>query len=227
LSQTFDEEIARNGGLLQVGLYRRESDVRDFDRELRVFIESYTNESVFNEHLGVDRYTLDSLESLREKMALQDTAPNKDLAHSDEPCMPKLHFKTNCLLGPGADDMTRSQAFTDVILEYCRLRLGQLSSDEHALGGVTPALLSPLIRNSDGLIGAYVIGSHNQDRRSMVLDGEAMVYVSGTESVIGALDMVFLMGSVEWINEPSQVDDEFPRTGSIFRALARQIKDWI
>lgn len=55
------------------------------------------------------------------------------------------------------------------------------------------------------------VGSHNQDPRSFMLDGEAMCLVSGEAALVSAGDMLLLSTvGVEWLDDIPQLDRVFP-----------------
>jgi len=56
--------------------------------------------------------------------------------------------------------------------------------------------LSPRDRETAAFF--LTVGSHNQDRRSMFLDGETLVGVAGYGSLIAMVDMVFLLHASAW-----------------------------
>ena len=242
LAQLFESEISEAGGMLKVGLYKKETDVGNISAELKELIESCEAGVDLYQTLCFDQETLDSLGKFRKQSSATTDSSVSKLAASESECLPKLHFKTHCLIGNDALNLIQSSEFAAVMSNYCRQRLRQ-TDDSANPAGVTPRILESLLSNSDSildsdsvnisnnrlddLICVYTVGSHNEDRRSMLLDGEALVYVAGEESMIGAIDLIFLLGSVEWISDPCQINEEFPRAGGLLRAIARFIKNWI
>jgi phosphatidylserine/phosphatidylglycerophosphate/cardiolipin synthase-like enzyme len=71
------------------------------------------------------------------------------------------------------------------------------------------------------------VGSHNQDRRSMMLDGESLVLVSGYESLVGITDFAILLGSTHWINSKEELAEEFGVQQSLLKSILHLIKDLI
>jgi phosphatidylserine/phosphatidylglycerophosphate/cardiolipin synthase-like enzyme len=67
------------------------------------------------------------------------------------------------------------------------------------------------------------IGSPNLDYRSMLLDGEVAVLVSGWTSLYGALDFLLLTGLVTWVDTQAQIDELIPPAGRLKRTITRWI----
>lgn len=66
-----------------------------------------------------------------------------------------------------------------------------------------------------------MIGSANENYRSMLMDGEATVLVSGWTSLYAVPDLILLTGLATWIDEQAELDRRLPRPGRFTRALGR------
>ena len=60
-----------------------------------------------------------------------------------------------------------------------------------------------------------VLGSANQNDRSMVSDGEDALVLSNWPPVIPYLDLLTLVGQCEWIEGPEELDALLPRQGKV------------
>ncbi len=67
------------------------------------------------------------------------------------------------------------------------------------------------------------IGSHNQNTRSLVLDGEVAFVVAGWSALFGVPDFIVIAGLCQWIEDVSQLEELFPR----YEGLQRRISRWI
>jgi phosphatidylserine/phosphatidylglycerophosphate/cardiolipin synthase-like enzyme len=76
----------------------------------------------------------------------------------------------------------------------------------------------------DQAISYLTVGSANLDYRSMTMNGEVMVTVSGIESLVGVIDFVLLSGLCEWPESPEEVDKLLPPPGWFMRNLSEFIK---
>ncbi|HSE44946.1 MAG TPA: hypothetical protein VLA89_06420, partial [Gemmatimonadales bacterium] len=65
------------------------------------------------------------------------------------------------------------------------------------------------------------VGSHNQDQRSLLLDGEATCIVSGEASLLAAGDMLLLTtAGVVWLSDPEEVRRLLPAPSRTQQRLA-------
>jgi phosphatidylserine/phosphatidylglycerophosphate/cardiolipin synthase-like enzyme len=69
-----------------------------------------------------------------------------------------------------------------------------------------------------------MVGSANENYRSMLLDGEAMVLVSGWTSLYAVPDLILLTGIATWIDEKAELDRRLPPVGGIAGALGRALR---
>ncbi len=73
--------------------------------------------------------------------------------------------------------------------------------------------------------GYAIAGSQNQDYRGMFMDGEVGVLFSGPESLVPLVDLLFLEGTVTWVDDQETLDRLLPPVSELMRRLARVIKD--
>ena len=72
-----------------------------------------------------------------------------------------------------------------------------------------------------------MVGSQNQDYRGMFMDGEVDVLLTGPESLVPMLDLVFMVGTVTWIDDQATLDRLIPPVGEFMRRIARVAKDGV
>jgi hypothetical protein len=72
-----------------------------------------------------------------------------------------------------------------------------------------------------------MVGSQNQDYRGMFMDGEVDVLLTGPESLVPMLDLVFMVGTVTWIDDQATLDRLLPPVGEFMRRIARVAKDGV
>jgi hypothetical protein len=66
------------------------------------------------------------------------------------------------------------------------------------------------------------VGSHNQDPRSFMLDGEELCLVAGENALVAAGDMLLLStAGVEWMDGPEELGAYFPPKGDLLTEAAR------
>ena len=55
-----------------------------------------------------------------------------------------------------------------------------------------------------------VMGSQNQNARSMVMDGEVALVTAAWPSIIPYIDLMSLIGQSEWLDDPARLKDLLP-----------------
>ncbi len=77
------------------------------------------------------------------------------------------------------------------------------------------------------IIFLSTIGSHNQDRRSLLLDGEVLTAVAGDECLPTLIDLALIMGTCTWPERAEDFHAYFPEAGGLLRKLSRLLRDLI
>jgi hypothetical protein len=72
-----------------------------------------------------------------------------------------------------------------------------------------------------------MVGSQNQDYRGMFMDGEVVVLLTGPESLVPMVDLVFMVGTVTWIDDQATLDRLLPPVSELMRRIARVTKDGV
>jgi hypothetical protein len=75
-----------------------------------------------------------------------------------------------------------------------------------------------------GIVWYLMVGSANQNNRSLMLDGEASVLLSGGSALQGLMDFIVLLGLCTWLESPEQLDQFIPPPGSLHRLIGRWIR---
>ena len=72
---------------------------------------------------------------------------------------------------------------------------------------------------------AYLtVGSTNLNYRSMSLDGEVEITVTGWDTLTGLLDFLLIAGLTEWVDDLDHLDELLPPPSGMWRRLANFIK---
>jgi hypothetical protein len=69
-----------------------------------------------------------------------------------------------------------------------------------------------------------LIGSANQNDRSMVSDGEASLLMAGWPSVTATIDLISLIGQSRWVHDPAVLDSLLPRRNFVLTRAAHWFK---
>jgi hypothetical protein len=69
-----------------------------------------------------------------------------------------------------------------------------------------------------------LVGSHNLDFRSGLMDGEIELMISGLGAIVGLEDFLLLPGLSTWIQTDDELQELLPRPSELRRKIARWIK---
>jgi phosphatidylserine/phosphatidylglycerophosphate/cardiolipin synthase-like enzyme len=129
--------------------------------------------------------------------------------------------------------------WVDLTWEFVQQRIAQVQSRSAAVASFAEypdALLdvgSGMVQRwRDGLTPAErervvfftIVGSQNQNERSMVTDGEDAVILSSWPAIIPYLDLISIVGQCHWIDDPAEVDALLPRQSGLKVRLAHWFK---
>ena len=76
----------------------------------------------------------------------------------------------------------------------------------------------------DELVYYFTVGSTNMDYRSMVMDGEVQIFISGWQGLIGFLDFMLLPGLSTWVETTEELDALLPPPSGMTRKMAGFMK---
>lgn len=221
--------IASAGGALHVGLYALPVDQHGFasraDRWAR--------------QVGATPFLQKLYPFAPSLMALVTDAgrPADARGPPDSSDAPKLHQKVQ-FLATGAfwRGATVSPEWHRFMATYLRYRQATYTRGEtehpdaraltDSLEHIAEQLLAP-IQNDPKAASFALVGSQNQDYRGMFMDGEAAVVFTGATSLIPLVDLVFLAGTVTWVEDDVTLDRLLPPVGELQRRIARVTKDGV
>ena len=159
--------------------------------------------------------------------------PGLDSAAPDT-ARPKLHQKVQFL---ATYDLWRaisaSPEWPRFMSTYLRYREATYSPEgvnaqarelSDSLEQIAERVLAPA-RSSRRSASFAIVGSQNQDYRGMFMDGEAGVVFTGPESLVPLIDLVFMVGTVTWVDDQTTLDQLLPPVGEFQRRVSRAAKD--
>ncbi|MCH7892023.1 MAG: hypothetical protein IH921_11030, partial [Gemmatimonadetes bacterium] len=74
------------------------------------------------------------------------------------------------------------------------------------------------------LVMFLTVGSHNQNTRSLALDGEVSFVTAGWAALSGLMDFITIAGLCDWIDSVEELEELFPGYDGITRRLSRYIR---
>jgi hypothetical protein len=164
----------------------------------------------------------------------------------DHPHKPHLHLKAQFFANKEALSLLGREEWAGVLTRYLEIRRRQACGTASQNDAISPDLIresfarsapaGSALRDSVGAFGAFgrgdaiamsTLGSHNQDRRSTLLDGEVLTAVAGEDCLPAMIDFAFLMETATWPEKIEELDACFPETSSLLRRLSRWLRDFI
>lgn len=253
----FADDIERAGGRLRVGLYAHEISVADDRHRAAAFLHGREATPFFKDEFPVHESVVEVLEQAAQRDDLPGT-PGRDRddvadseRHDDDNAevRPYLHLKTQLFASRQAIQILAGEFWTAAVRAYMQVRAQQVSGLPSA--GITPDLLnahmeatasrpstgvsvrehlenlSPEVRES--AIWSLAIGSFNQDRRSMLLNGEVLLNVTGEDVLITLPDFMFILGTAWWPENATELGQRFPNQNipGVLRRFFRYLQDLI
>lgn len=220
--------LASTGGEIRVGLYALE--VRDdaFTDRVKGWEAAFAATPFL-------RDLMPFTESLMPVARWASARPDPDSAVVGA-TYPKLHQKVQFFANREAwDALVTAPEWPEFMRTYLQYRRTTLYvSGEYRDARNFPDRLETLARGMYARVlaaagpraGAWgIVGSQNQDYRGMFMDGEVGVLLTGPETLVALVDLVFLEGAVVWLEDQATVDRLLPRPGELERRAARIIKD--
>lgn len=232
IAEEFKEELEKSRGSLNIGLFNSSADATDLRERIEQVVQGFETNERLNQLLQVHPAVLASL--IETKAGLDREYSRLHAPHlvKEEAGRPRLHLKAQFFASQSGMEILKLSEWKPVLKRYFEERFRQTTGRPLESAGLTPELLltrdspdvpalaeaferslSPLEREQAAFF--LTLGSHNQDRRSMFLDGEALVAVSGTESLIALMDIVFLLHSSVWPKDFTEFKKYLPESTDV------------
>ncbi len=147
---------------------------------------------------------------------------------------PKLHQKVQFLATRALwRGIATSSEWPQFMATYLRYRTatyapGRERTDAPALADSLARIAGRLFSHVGDVPGAAtfaLVGSQNQDYRGMFMDGEVDVLFTGPEALLPLIDLVFMIGTVTWVDDQTTLDQLLPPAGELHRRIGRLVKD--
>jgi hypothetical protein len=246
--EIFGDEIHRAGGSLHVGVFATDIDVCNPLDRVEVFLASEPDSHLVVGGLVMDPGVREVLVAEREFLLAQpDTFQH--ITDYGEDRKTKLHQKTQFFATAEGIEILKRPEWTSFLTNYLAHHRKRCQRTDRSLEGIQPEWLrgKPAQNEAGGAIitafeeslgqeseeklerVAYflTIGSLNQDRRGMLLDGEVVVTVSGYESLVTIMDFAFILTATDWLETSDEVDQHYPRQGGLLKTVTRWIHNLI
>ena len=237
----FGDYLESTGGMMKVGLYNFEADVGNIPAKLEMVLETLHEEQWLRDLYGFSPSTPQALQALADDLVAEGYS--RQYLIDQEPVPPKLHLKAHLFATPEAWDglmdgpemaeglsvfyrhmaeMNRALAEGDAGAADMEALTNALSPIGRKLVDVHMAELDPGAQKRAAMFLA--VGSHNQNHRSFVMDGEVAFVVSSWAALNGLPDFITLAGLSAWVDTLEELEELFPRYEGIQRRISRWIR---
>jgi hypothetical protein len=236
-----EDQIEAVGGQYRVGLYDTDIDVANVPARLQAAADGL--------RIPWLRETLQIPEDWEPIFANADSIfPDFEISYIVEDVedrRPKLHLKTNLFVSASVlRALLAAPEWRPFVLKYAEERVRDVISEETVEGYRSAKELGRALRpefvalvesvnrfltqDDEDTAAIYnMVGSPNMDYRSMLMDGEVALLISGKGSMAGFLDAVILAGAARWIDDVEVLDQYLPRYEGFEWKTSRWIKNML
>lgn len=233
LSEQLGPELAERDGLLRVGMWTSSLEVTNITGKLVAVINAFDRHEWLRQLFAFPPPAYDGLRDLIRTLGAIDMAPRDTTDFEYEP-HPKLHLKVNAFASREAWQVMARPEWADMTWEFIQQRIAQTQARRNAVrsfeefpdamldvgdGTVSRWLASLTPEERERVVFYAIIGSQNQNPRSMVMDGEDALVTAAWPSVIAYLDIISLIGQSRWIERPNELAALLPPYGPIASRL--------
>jgi hypothetical protein len=236
LQQAFGPELQEAGGLLKTGIYNPSMSVEDVFGRLIAAYRNGLGTPVMRRLYPLDA-SVDSALVRMVAMAPRPAPGDVSGLGTVDSVRPKLHLKANFFASrEGWDKLISSPELAPVYESYMARLLQPDSAGTTAGRDAARALSATSQRlyesfhaqlnqeERERVIYYLLVGSANEDYRSMFMDGEASVLLSGWFGVVSLLDFTLLLNLSVWVDDLELLDTLLPPPSGVQRRLARQLR---
>jgi hypothetical protein len=236
--QILGQDIAAAGGMLRIGVYAPNFEVTDIPAKLRAVQHTFAQHSWLRELFGFPPAVYETLAELVGTVGRLSMAAAQAPEFEYDP-QPKLHLKANFFATREAWTVMARPEWGELTWDYVLQRIAQVQTRAAAVRSfeefpeafidVGTVMVQRWFTELDASTRERVVfytmmGSQNQNYRSMVVDGEVAFLVSSWPSVIPYLDFISLVGQSRWIETPDHLAALLPAMPGWRWRFARWIK---
>ena len=226
LQRELRPELAAVQGLIKTGIYSPGIGVQDIDRRLVAAYRNARRTPFLRRLFPVDTCVDRLMQQLGQSLAASATRPGELTRPA-----PKLHLKANFFsTREGWDSLLTRPELCAVLTMYRENRSGadprviaeSLAKASKALEDSFRLHLSPQQRER---VAYYlIVGSANQDYRSMFMDGEASVLLSRWSGILGLIDFGIIANLSIWVDDLRMLDELLPPPTKFKGKMARWLR---
>lgn len=238
-AKALEPNIAHAGGLLKVGLFSSDLEVTNLQGKLKAIQATFEHHQwlreLFGTAPGVYSNVPPGILAAMQTLAMKPT----DGLEFKSDRIPKLHLKANYFASREGWRVMARPEWADLTWAFWRQRISQTDTRAVSVGrfdGVPerfPDIGIEMERNwlaglvpidREHVVFYTIMGSQNQNARSMVTDGEDAFIVSNWLPVIPYMDLIDLVGQSRWVESTDELDVLLPTQSTARRWLAHWAK---
>jgi hypothetical protein len=226
-------DIERAGGLLRVGLYRTGLKVTDIPGKIAAVVHAFDTQPWLRALFGFRDDVLAEVRSIAGYASgvSMDPAGSAEFEHDD---LPKLHFKANYFASAEAWTLMQRREWAQTAWSYMQQRVDQVQTRPAAVrtfrdgadliadagGGMALSWYDELDDDvRDRVVFYTLMGSHNQNSRSIAIDAEVGFLLSRWYATIPYIDLVVVIGQTRWLDDAAEIADYLPLDSGLRRRL--------
>jgi hypothetical protein len=235
IQDSLKEEIEHAGGRFAVGVYDLDVGVGDVLGRVRILQDNVEAHPWLREVFQFDDRVYAGVDSLEHELTRKGF-DEVYLRHGSSEHRPKLHLKAQLFLSPPvASRLPQRAEWDEVTADYLRAKLLHVQglTDRQVMKAMTNVEneavelyeeWSSNLSADSSPIAYLTVGSHNQDIRGKVMDGESLFAVSGSAAMVAYLDFVALMVETNWISSIEELSRLIPPHTGFGRWVGRHIR---
>ncbi|MEO6444170.1 MAG: hypothetical protein ABIZ91_05980 [Gemmatimonadaceae bacterium] len=237
-ARTLAPEIEAHGGLLKVGLFASDLRVTDIAGKARAVRQTLEQHTWLHDLFAFPPEVMPGLERIAADLSALDASSGakSDFESADRSY---LHLKANFFASREAWSVMARADWVPMAWEFAQLRVAQMQRRSAAIASFEeyPDALRDVggeelrrwhaelpASERERVVFFTILGSANQNDRSLTLDGEDALVISRWPSIIAYLDLISLIGQSQWIDDPAQLEAFLPRHSSFKTRLAHWFK---
>lgn len=223
--QRFAPVLATSGGALHVGVFDSKIPVIDIPGKVSAVRATFAQHAWLRELFGFPQRAYDGLNQIEQELSALRLRPTS-LPEFEHDSITRLHLKANFVASREAWRIMERPEWGDILWSFITQRIAQVQSassitlEEYpdaildvGTGYVADWHASLTPEQRERLQFYTIMGSQNQNYRSMVMDAEVAFVVANWPSIIPYLDAISLIGQSKWIEDPAELDPLLPAMG--------------
>jgi hypothetical protein len=238
IQDEMSEEIRAAGGLFKTGVYSMDIDVGDVIGKVQRIKQGVAQSSEFQRLFPFDTSVFQLLAKLPALLEAEGFVSGYRSGDTTKRA-PKLHLKSQFFASERAiNTLVPMEHWKNIVSKYFLARARQtrardaetdpkglradLDEDAKAVIAAWRAGMTP--QEQAEVIFYLTIGSHNQNSRSLIMDGEVMYVIARIYAIVAYLDFISIIGQTTWVENVGQLEELLPRHTGFKRWLGRFLK---